>query len=218
MELKFVPKKNQKFDIGRTINPFKCGTSEVGCSPEKCQKCQLRGYYLNECKNYAPIMVQKRYSVREWYEENRGEDKGWISPLGIILSYDALNDFIDNCIGNFPSGTYWKPDYVYRNGQRVGDRIDGLTLVSRYRNRSERFNSYYNSYNNNNIDGYVERIRIYMDNGVSTSIGMEDDRQNFIERYICELDGPTDQQYNFAKSSIASKLVELRELALRRDK
>lgn len=47
MEFKLIPAKNQKFDIGRTINFTKCD----------CEKCDFMHCPKN---NYALKMVQKK--------------------------------------------------------------------------------------------------------------------------------------------------------------
>ena len=58
MEFKLIPAKNQKFDIGRTINFTKCN----------CEKCDFMHCPKN---NYALKMVQKKYTVQEFFNENK---------------------------------------------------------------------------------------------------------------------------------------------------
>lgn len=60
MEFKLIPAKNQKFDIGRTINFTKCN----------CEKCDFMHCPKN---NYALKMVQKKYTVQEFFNENKNE-------------------------------------------------------------------------------------------------------------------------------------------------
>ena len=54
MKVEYEPIKNQKFDIGRTINPFKCDCAE--CTFMNCPK-----------KNYAVKMKIKKHSVDEFF-------------------------------------------------------------------------------------------------------------------------------------------------------
>ena len=89
MELKFEVIKNQKFDIGRTINPFKCDC--VTCDFLHCPK-----------NNYAVKMKRHRYTVKEFISCYSKElySKGF--------SEEMIEDFMD--LFNFPKGTYWQPN------------------------------------------------------------------------------------------------------------
>ena len=90
-----VPVKNQKFDIGRTINFTKC----------KCDKCDFL-----HCDNYAKKMQLRKFKnakefVECWKEQN---------PQIAKLIYDdpkafeiLLVDFLERMI-SFPKGLYWK--------------------------------------------------------------------------------------------------------------
>ena len=96
MEFKLVPAKNQRFDIGRTINLTKCD----------CEKCDFMHCPKN---NYALKMVQKKYSVQEFFEANKDKimKKGSIRNF---FNYETLADFIDASVSGFPKGTYWNMD------------------------------------------------------------------------------------------------------------
>jgi hypothetical protein len=92
MKLKFIPAKNQKFDIGRTINFTKCD----------CEKCDFMHCPKH---NYALKMVRKKYTVKDFFEENKEEImKG--RKLQDYFNFDTVGDFIDACV-SFPKGTYW---------------------------------------------------------------------------------------------------------------
>ena len=95
MKFQLIPAKNQKFDIGRTINFAKCDCKE--CDFMHCPK-----------NNYAVKMVQKKYTIKEYFEENKTEimKRGHISDY---FNYDTVADIFDSCISGFPKGTYWQP-------------------------------------------------------------------------------------------------------------
>ena len=87
MELKYEVIKNQKFDIGRTINPFKCDCKD--CDFLHCPK-----------KNYAPKTRLVRPTVDKFikcYSSELKEQKA--------LTRELLDEFRD--IFSFPKGTYW---------------------------------------------------------------------------------------------------------------
>lgn len=95
MKFEQVPVKNQKFDIGRTINFTKCD----------CEKCDFMHCPKN---NYALKMQKKMYTVEEFWDEN----KDAILEVGSLQEYfnfSTITDFLDACV-TFPKGTYW--DYV----------------------------------------------------------------------------------------------------------
>lgn len=96
MEFKLIPAKNQKFDIGRTINFTKCN----------CEKCDFMHCPKN---NYALKMVQKKYTVQEFFNENKNEIVKKRS-LKLYFNYETLSDFMDACVSGFPKGTYWNMD------------------------------------------------------------------------------------------------------------
>lgn len=92
MEIKYDVIKNQKFDIGRTINLTKCD----------CEKCDFL-----HCpkKNYVPLTKQRRYTVKEfiaYYSDvlNR-------STFVCSFASDIFDDFM--ALFSFPKGTYWRP-------------------------------------------------------------------------------------------------------------
>ena len=101
MEFELIPVKNQKFDIGRTINLTKCN----------CEKCDFMHCPKN---NYALKMVQKKYTVQEFFNENKNEIVKKRN-LKSYFNYETLSDFMDACVSGFPKGTYWNMD----NGEAV---------------------------------------------------------------------------------------------------
>lgn len=104
MHIEFEPIKNQKFEIGRTINLSKCD----------CKKCDFIHCPKN---NYAVKMRRKSYTVEDFWREN-GEKVCRINDVPKLkcnfpekyemrLSYDLLNDFMEFLNFTFPKGTYW---------------------------------------------------------------------------------------------------------------
>lgn len=96
MKFKLEPAKNQKFELGRTINLAKCD----------CEKCDFMHCPKN---NYALKMVQHKYTVEEFFNENK-ETLMQKKCLQEALDYDIICDFMDACVGGFPKGTYWRTD------------------------------------------------------------------------------------------------------------
>lgn len=110
MKFELVPAKNQKFDIGRTINFTKCD----------CEKCDFMHCPKN---NYALKMVQKKYTVQEFFDENK-EAIVKARSLKVYFNYETLTDFMDACVSGFPKGTYWNMDFD-----------DGIELVTQNRSK-----------------------------------------------------------------------------------
>ena len=98
IELKFTPKKNQQFEIGRTINFTRC-TKECGQVMGQCDfiHCPI--------ENYAPIMKRYIYSVKEFYNITKDRE-GYYNKNGMLCSKEAIGDFLDACI-RFPRANYW---------------------------------------------------------------------------------------------------------------
>lgn len=96
MKFQLVPAKNQRFDIGRTINLAKCN----------CTKCDFMHCPKN---NYAVKMVQKKYTIKEYFDENKEEIMKH-HCIDNYINYDTVTDILDSCIGGFPKGTYWRPN------------------------------------------------------------------------------------------------------------
>lgn len=92
MKIKYDVVKNQKFDLGRTINPLKCDCEE--CDFLNCPK-----------KNYAVKKKVHKYTVQEYIEDSSEELKKWK-----FLNDDLIIDLMDY-VFTFPKGTYWRMDY-----------------------------------------------------------------------------------------------------------
>lgn len=107
--IKFVPKKNQVFSIGRTINWAKCSECTMRDKGNPC------GYM--SCKNYAREMVAKRYTVKEFWTEWKEQNPDLAPKLFVNkqltgegqgdYATDFINDFADACL-RFPKGMYWR--------------------------------------------------------------------------------------------------------------
>ena len=114
MTVEFEPIKNQKFDIGRTINPFKCDCTE--CTFMNCPK-----------KNYAVKMKIKKHSVDDFFNTyteqilklNRYKK---IEPVDLRLSYFLINELVGDCI-SFSKGTYWGLGECIDSKKEIEDSI-----------------------------------------------------------------------------------------------
>lgn len=116
MKLKWEPIKNQKFDIGRTINFAKCD----------CEKCDYMHCPKN---NYCVKMKQSKYSIEEFVAEMKDEIKKKGNIYDYLSDWDGMTEFIDACIGGFPKGTYWNNSYgdlelVTQNRGKYGPDFD----------------------------------------------------------------------------------------------
>lgn len=130
MKLKFVPVKNQKFEWGRTINPFKCDCEE--CTFMNCPK-----------NNYAVKMQRQGYSIEEFWDEYSEDILAINKPRRIQynfqneyrfqLTYNLLNEFMDALCFKFPTGTYWRLDnyaFQWNSDEDINDHFyDEITLV-----------------------------------------------------------------------------------------
>lgn len=88
MELKFDVVKPQKFEIGRTINPFLCD----------CDRCN----YLNcQKNNYCVKTKVHKYKTKDFLEEYGNELKNQKH-----FSKELLDEYISNCF-HFPKGLYF---------------------------------------------------------------------------------------------------------------
>lgn len=101
-----IPVKNQKFEVGRTINPSKCD----------CEKCTFMNCPKN---NYAVKMTKKIWKVADFWEEFKEEiiqinkPKKWQynfhHKYDLELNYKLITEFMD-MLFSFPKGTYWSPE------------------------------------------------------------------------------------------------------------
>lgn len=100
--------KNQKFDIGRTINPFMCD----------CETCEFL-----HCpkKNYVPKTKPHKYSIKEYIDFHADEIKN-----GLFAKSESTDDLTDDFMRlfTFPKGTYWRLDYGFGN-----NRIEIVTFT-----------------------------------------------------------------------------------------
>lgn len=135
MNLEFVPVNNQKFDIGRTINPFKCD----------CEKCD----FMNCPKhNYAVKMVRKKYNVLDFWNEwenkilELNKPQRWMysfhDKYKFRMTYEMINDFFDFLCFSFPKGTYWSPTCPESYDGEIETRVyQHISLVKFSRTGSE---------------------------------------------------------------------------------
>lgn len=114
--------KNQKFDWGRTINPFKCD----------CERCD----FLNCPKhNYAVKTKPHKYSVKDFWDTykydilKRGKD--------FKLTYFYWNELVGECF-RFPKGTYFGMGLVQESADDFDETIyQGVELITFTRRGTE---------------------------------------------------------------------------------
>ena len=100
-----VVDKNQKFDIGRTMNPMKC----------HCEKCD----FLN-CNNYAKKMKAMDLTTKEFIEKN----KSLLSNSTFRCNTnDLLYEFFDAFSFGLGKGYFWDSE--------TGVRIKIVKFVNR---------------------------------------------------------------------------------------
>ena len=122
MKYKMDPVKGQKFEWGRTINPFNCD----------CEKCD----FMNCPKhNYAVKMKQHKYTIKEFVDDSKNAIKEKGGLWAYLKDDEGLMDFMDACIGNFPKGTYWNPtgysiELVSMNRSKYGPDFDTRAEIS----------------------------------------------------------------------------------------
>lgn len=120
MYLEFIPVKNQKFEIGRTINLSKCD----------CEKCD----FMNCPKhNYALKMIRKNYTVdvfwNEWKDKilELNKPQKWQYSFhrkySFKLTYEMITDLFDILNFSFPKGTYWTPSSPESYDGEIENRV-----------------------------------------------------------------------------------------------
>lgn len=104
---RYIPVPNQKFDIGRTINPFICDCKE--CDFLHCPK-----------NNYTVKMKRKAFTIKTFFENNKDEILALNKParwqcsfrknFELQLNYALIIELFDTLNFAFPKGTYWATD------------------------------------------------------------------------------------------------------------
>lgn len=72
---------------------------------------------------------QHRYTIEEFVVENKDAIKESGGIHAFLCTEDGIMDFIDNCVGKFPKGTYWQPtsysiELVSRNRSKYDPDFD----------------------------------------------------------------------------------------------
>lgn len=122
MKYKTEPIKGQKFEWGRTINPFNCD----------CKVCT----FMNCPKhNYAVKMKQHKYTIKEFVTDSKNAIKEKGGLWAYLKDGEGLMEFMDACIGGFPKGTYWQPtgysvELVSMNRSKYGPDFDTRAEIS----------------------------------------------------------------------------------------
>lgn len=125
--MEFEPIKNQKFEIGRTINPFLCNC--INCDFMHCPK-----------QNYAVKMRAKQHTIEEIFDKyysritQLNKPKLWEvsfkSDFKLVLTYDLINDLMYELNIPFPAGTYWRLGDLYIDDDNIDNCVyDKLELV-----------------------------------------------------------------------------------------
>ena len=110
------PIKNQKFELGRTINLMRCAECEHK------SECERKSFFLS-CGNYCRKMKTKKYKRPEdfwkvWKENN---------PKIVENVFECIKNEVDNPLmelfadvvdygATFPKSVYWRPRRYYHNG------------------------------------------------------------------------------------------------------
>lgn len=110
MKFKMIPVKNQKFEIGRTVDPTKCDCKE--CNFMNCPK-----------NNYCLKMTQKKYTVKEFFNENK-ED---------MLKYASLYKWFksDNIDPDMPINYFTGCTNVQEKIQKRLEQLENLFMENR---------------------------------------------------------------------------------------
>ena len=105
LNTQWEPVPNQKFEIGRTINPFKCDCKD--CDFLHCPK-----------KNYAVRYKVKGYKVQDFWDAYKDDivDLNRQNVLGadfdndynFQLTWGLISDLIEAVAFTFPKNTYWE--------------------------------------------------------------------------------------------------------------
>lgn len=131
MEYKADVIKNQKFEWGRTINPFKCD----------CENCD----FLHCPKgNYAVKTKPHKYSVKDFWETYK-ED---ILKRGknFKFTYFYWNELVGECF-RFPKGTYFGMGLVEKSADDFDETIyQGIELITFTRRGTELTRGYIDQY------------------------------------------------------------------------
>lgn len=120
MEYKSDVIKNQKFEIGRTINFSLCN----------CEKCD---FFNCPKKNYCLKTKPHKYSVLEFCESNINYilEKCDTSNdcKNFKLTYDLLSEFLDDCV-QFPKGLFWSLQTIDNGIDKFEDsKCSGIHFV-----------------------------------------------------------------------------------------
>lgn len=108
--------KNQKFEIGKTINLMRCAE----CKHKS--ECEGKSLFLS-CGNYCPQMKTKKYKHPEdfwkvWKENNPEIVENVFECIKSDIDNPLIELFTDvvDCGATFPKGVYWRPRRYYYNG------------------------------------------------------------------------------------------------------
>ena len=116
MEYKADVIKNQKFEIGRTINPFLCDCDD--CDFLHCPK-----------NNYAVKTKPHKYKTKEfcevWHDELVEAAK---KDPDFDFTIEMFDDLIGDCI-SFPKGTYWSPGHLVESTEDYNKTIYNGILI-----------------------------------------------------------------------------------------
>lgn len=110
------PIKNQRFEIGKTINLMKCAECEHK------SECERKNFFLS-CDNYCTKMKPKKYKRPEdfwkiWKENNPKIVENVFECVTGEMDSPLMELFTDvvDCGATFPKSVYWRPRRYYYNG------------------------------------------------------------------------------------------------------
>jgi len=137
LDTQWEPVPNQKFEIGRTINPFKCDCTD--CDFLHCPK-----------KNYAVRYKVKGYKVQDFWDAYKDDivelnrknvlDVDFANDYNFQLTWDLITDLMEAVAFTFPKNTYWDTtDSLWEDRDKeIGDtRYQTIRLVKFNRAGSE---------------------------------------------------------------------------------
>ena len=127
MSVEFVPVVNQRFDIGRTVNPFLCNCKT--CDFKHCPK-----------DNYVLKMKPVSHTKEETFEHFKSRflelnNPEWQHSHSLIIDYDLLNDIMEYMNYKFPTNTFWSSKLDFNDNTEFG-KTEVTEIVIQKINRS----------------------------------------------------------------------------------
>ena len=112
MSVEFVPVVNQRFDIGRTVNPFLCN----------CKTCDFKHCPKN---NHVLKMKPVSHTKEETFEHFKSRflelnNSKRQHSHSLIIDYNLLNDVMEYMNYKFPTNTFWSSKLNFNDNTESG--------------------------------------------------------------------------------------------------